>query len=296
MANLRPPPSAATSGGTRYKEKHMRDIKGLRALVTGASSGIGEAFARLLAENGADLVLTARRADRLTALANELAAAHGVQVDTVPLDMEAADAPVKLLTAARGAAPPDPGPLRLDILINNAGFGYYGNFTDLAWPPQAATLHVNMTALTELSYLFVQTAKAVGGPAWLCNVSSIGAFQPVPKFATYAASKAYVLSFTEALALELSESAIRVSCLCPGGTKTEFFERSGQRLGQSVQQRMLMSPTECAKAGLRGLLKGKRKVVPGALNRFTTWAARHAPSGLAARVAERILRPDDEGK
>ncbi len=265
----------------------MKEIKGLRALVTGASSGIGEAFARLLATRGADLVLTARRQERLEALAAELMETHEVAVETIPLDLAAPGAPAKLLAAARG----EDGAGRIDILINNAGFGLYGPFTELSWQSQAEMNQLNITALSELCHLFLRPALAADERVWLLNVSSVGAFQPVPTLAAYAAGKAYVLSMSEALSLEVAGTKVTVSCLCPGGTRTEFFKRSGQTLGGSLQQRALMSAESCAAIGLAGLFRGKRRIVPGALNRVSSFMARHSPANLAGRVAERVIRP-----
>ncbi len=252
-------------------------IKGRRALITGASSGIGADMARRLAEEGANLVLVARREDRLEALADELIAAHGVEVDVLPADLTRPDAPRLLHDRTEAAGKP------IDLLINNAGFGDYAPFLDVGWERYADLLRVNAVALTELTRRFLPDMVS-RGRGQVVNVASTGAFMPVPDFAVYAATKAYVLSFSEAVDEELRGTGVRVQCVCPGGTHTGFLEVAGQKTKPSGE-RFMMSSRKCADLAIDGVLRGKRTIVTGWLNWLTTWAARWIPRAWAPRLA-----------
>ena len=212
----------------------MSELSGMRALVTGASSGIGAAIARELAARGVELVLTARRADALAEVA-AACAAHGVPTHTVIADLGAAGGAAALWAAARAHGP-------LDVLINNAGFGYFRPFAEASWDRDAELIQLNVASLVELSRRFVddRLARAAAGgaerAAHLVHIASIGAYQAVPNMAVYAASKAFVRNFSEALHDELRGSPIRVTCICPGGTATAFHAAAGAgnygRLGE----------------------------------------------------------------
>ena len=257
------------------------DLRGRTALVTGASSGIGVCFAKQLAAMGASLVLTARRKDRLDALAEELRAAHGVDVTTVALDLGSSDAPRALFDATEGAGK------AIDVLVNNAGFGTQARFDAMAWPRAAEQLQLNVVSLTELTHRFVAPMLA-RGRGHVLNVASIGAYVAVPGYATYAAGKAYVLSFTEAIAAELSGTGVRACCLCPGGTRTEFFEAAGQKPSWLVEA-SLMSAERCAKIGLRALFGGRRNIIAGLSNTLMCWSLRLVPRRLAAWIAGLVM-------
>ena len=233
-------------------------VRGLTALVTGASSGIGAEMARQLAARGANVIVTARRGDRLEALAKDLRAAHEVNVDVVVLDLGKADAAAALFDKTEGAGKP------VDVLINNAGFGTQEHFVDAPWEKLHEQMQLNIVSLTELSSSLLE-GHARRKRGWILNVASIGAYLPCPDYATYAAGKAYVRDFTEALAHELRRSPLRVCCLCPGGTATEFFEVAGQK-PNAVVKMSLMSPARCARIGLRALLGGRRNIVAGVMN------------------------------
>ena len=257
----------------------MKDLKGSRALVTGASSGIGAAIARQLAERGSALVVSARREDRLRDLARELGEAHGVEVDVVALDLAAAGAAPELFAAATAGARP------LDILINNAGFGVNRAFIDAPWERQAAMLQLNVTSLVELTHLFVTAAlPRTEKPAYVMNVASIGAYQPVPFYAVYAATKAFVRNFTEALSFELRDTHVSVTCLNPGGTRTEFMEVA-ENEPKPFAQKTLMSAERCAAIGLKAMFRGRRNVVAGGLNKLSCWLTRFTPRHLNTRAA-----------
>lgn len=260
------------------------DLKGRTALVTGASSGIGEAFARRLAERGATLILTARRKDRLDTLAKQLKEAHGTDVTIVPLDLGQPDAPLALYDATAGAGKV------VDILVNNAGFGTQERFDRIPWEKSAEQIQLNIVSLTELTRRFL-APMLERKSGHILNVSSIGAYMPVPCYATYAAGKAYVRNFTEALASELSDTGVRVCCLCPGGTRTEFLEVSGQKPTWLVNASM-MSADRCARIGLRALFAGRRNIVSGLSNTLMCWSLRFLPRRLVVWVAGLIMGKD----
>ena len=258
----------------------MPDLSGMTALVTGASSGIGAAMARRLAAWKCDVIATARRLDRLEALCTELAAS-GVTARAVCEDLGDPAGPARLHAAVRAIGP-------IDILINNAGFGTYQSFADTPWARHAELLQLNVLSLVELTHRFLPDLLARPGRAHVMNVASIAAFVSVPYFANYGGSKAYVLGFSESLAAELQGSNVRVTCLCPGGTWTEFSEVSGQTLGKAARAGM-MSAERCALIGLRGMLRGRRVVVPGGGNKATQVLSRLMPRRLMGAAGARIL-------
>lgn len=257
------------------------DLRGKRALITGASSGIGLCMAHQLAAQGVHVILVARREDRLKKLADELRDTHGVEATALPFDLGDATAPTQLFAQTEGQG------TTVDILINNAGFARQCPFADLPWEESQQQLQVNLVALTELTYLFLQPMKERNA-GHILNVSSIGAYLPTPGFALYAASKAYVRNFTEALAEELKHTHVNVCCLCPGGTKTEFMDVSGQDLGPVVSM-TLMSPERCARIGLRALFRGRRNIVSGWSNSFAMFLLRFLPRRLSTWIAGKIM-------
>ncbi|ACY15802.1 SDR family NAD(P)-dependent oxidoreductase [Haliangium ochraceum] len=267
----------------------MPDLRQHHALVTGASSGIGREIARLLASWGCALTLTARRDDRLRELARELGPS-GVEVRWVCCDLAAPEGARALFEDVERSGQ------RVDILVNNAGFGRYQRFEDIPWGEHAAMLQLNVTALVELTHRFLPAMLLSERPAYVLNVASIAAYQPVPFFAAYAASKSFVRDFSEALAVELADTNLRVSCLCPGGTHTEFAEHSGQQLGRLAQASML-DAREVAERGLRAMLRGRPCVVTGWMNVLSTFLMRFLPRRAAAAgsVAVLGLPPDESG-
>ncbi|HLL54704.1 MAG TPA: SDR family oxidoreductase, partial [Myxococcaceae bacterium] len=200
------------------------DLKGKTALVTGASSGIGESLARLLASRGADLIVVARRADRLEALGRELSDKHKVKVRVVAQDLAVPGAAAELFDKTEGQGQ------RVDLLMNNAGFGTQEFFLDIPWERTTQEIQLNITALTELAYRFGRAMRE-RKQGWLLNVASIAAYVPTSTMATYAAGKAYVLHFSQALGHELRGHGVQVTCVCPGGTVTEFQARANQYIG-----------------------------------------------------------------
>lgn len=249
-------------------------LAGQRALVTGASSGIGAELARVLAQEGANLVLVARRAERLEALAAELRQRHGVEALVVPADLEQPDAARALFDRTEGQG------LAVDVLVNNAGFGAYDDFVAIPWERHAAMLQVNVVALTQLSHLFLpkMIERRCGH---LMNVASIGAYLPCPTFGAYAASKAYVRNVTEAIDYELKGTGVRAISVCPGGTSTEFLDQANQKLkaGAGV---FMMTAERCARIAVKKMLAGRRNVVTGLFNALGMWALRLVPRALYA--------------
>jgi short-subunit dehydrogenase len=264
-----------------YSPRVARPLSGHRALITGASSGIGADVARSLAARGADLVIAARRADRLEALAAELRAAHGVAVDVVPADLGVPGAAAALWSAATAARP-------VDILVNNAGFGHFRRFADVDVARDAEMLQLNVASLVELCHRLVDGVPA-GQPGWILNVASIAAWQAAPNFATYGASKAFVRSFSEALHYELKPLGIKVSCLCPGGTHTEFHAVAGAGDYGAIARASMLPSATVAEKGVRAMLRGKKTLVTGVLNKLACFFTGLAPRGMSSRASVIIL-------
>ena len=258
-----------------------RRLAGQRALVTGASSGIGAEIARRLAAEGAHLVLTARRKDRLEALAAELQQAHGVQVQVEANDLAEPGAAKALFDATEGAGH------AVDVLVNNAGFGQYEHFTEIAWERHASMIQVNVTALTELMHRFLPAMQS-RRHGWVMNVASIGAYMPTPNFAAYTASKAYVRNLSEAVDYELRGSGVRVISVCPGGTRTEFLDQADQKL-KSAGEAFMMSAERCADIAVRKMLAGRRNVVTGFMNALGMWLIRFVPRSWMPGIAGRAM-------
>jgi uncharacterized protein len=251
------------------------------ALVTGASSGIGEALARLIAAGGAHVVLVARNAGKLDTLAGELARAHGIRATVVAQDLSHPDAASRLAADLTGRG------LTIDILVNNAGFGTSGRFWQIPADEDARLLQVNVVALTMLTkHLLPGMIERRRGR--VLNVASTAAFQPGPLMATYYASKAYVLSFSEAIAEETSGTGVTVTCLCPGPTDTAFQDRAGIRESRLFSARTVMSVDEVARAGYDGMMAGRRLVIPGASNKAGTLLVRVAPRRFVSGVVRRL--------
>ena len=253
------------------------------ALVTGASGGIGRDLAKLLAAGGHDLILVARSVDALEVLAAELRREHGVEAAVVGADLSEPDAAARVATQveARGQ--------RVDVLVNNAGVGLYGAYLETDGARELQMVQLNVVALTQLTKLLLP-AMAARRAGRIMNVASVAAFQPGPYMAVYYATKAYVLSYSEALAEELSGSGVTVTCLCPGVTSTGFqatAQLRGSRLGQ---RSITMDSATVARAGYDGMMRGKRIVIPGALNKALVQSLRLTPRRLVTRIVRTIQR------
>ncbi|MDH3293403.1 MAG: SDR family oxidoreductase [Acidimicrobiia bacterium] len=255
-----------------------------RALITGASSGIGQAFARRLAADGTDLVIVARREDRLRQLADELSSVEstvsGVEVEILVADLgNRSDVGLIVDRLADNSRP-------VDLLVNNAGFGTVGDFIDQDVDVESMMIDVNVTALNRLAHA-AGSSMATRGRGGILNVSSIAGFSPSPKSATYGATKAFVTSFSEALSIELGPQGVVVSCLCPGLTRTEFQEKADYR-PSAMPQAFWQSAEEVAEAGLAGIEAGTAVIVPGAHNKMARILAQAVPKGIVRRVAKRL--------
>lgn len=255
----------------------MNNMKGKWALVTGASSGIGMDLARLFAQSGCNMVITARRVERLQLLKEELEIAHKVQVEVIANDLSQIDGARKLFDAVEEKNLP------ISVLVNNAGIGLNGQFTELALDDQMSMIQLNLNSLTELTQRFI-TGMQTRNEGWILQVASTYAFQPGAGYATYAASKAYLLSFSLALNHELRGSNIRHTALCPGPTRTEFFEVAGNTSNPFMNALMLDSK-QVADLGFRAVLAGKPFVVPGFLNRLFIFSQRLVSRSFVVTVA-----------
>lgn len=246
------------------------------ALVTGASSGIGACFARLLAARGSDLVLVARRTDRLAALADSLSAEHGVRVEVLGADLLD---PAALATVEDRLTRPD---RPVHLLVNNAGFGTSGRFAELPVQREDDEVRLNVLALVRLTRAALpgMVERRHGG---ILNVSSVAGFQPLPHSATYGATKAFVTSFTEALADELRGTGVHATALCPGFTRTEFHEANVWPVDR-VPGPMWLSVEQVVAAGLAAVERGRPRSVPGAQYKALAAATRLAPRGLVRAV------------
>ncbi len=251
--------------------------RGARVLVTGASGGLGESFARALAANGSDLVLAARSGDKLTSLAQQLHAEHGVDIAVLVTDLSAPGAGTKVYAdaSADGA---------IDVVVNNAGFAIHGDVADNNADELTQEVALNVATIVDLTRAALPDMLSRHRGA-IINVGSTAAFQPLPGMAVYAATKSFVLSFSQALAAECKGTGVEVLAVCPGPVDTGFFDRAGihdRTFGKAA------NPEDVVAAALASL--GRRAVViPGARNRATAFGARVLPRRFITRIAARIV-------
>ncbi len=253
-------------------------------LITGASSGIGEVFARKLAARGRNVLLVARSEDKLITLCNELGRSNSIRAQYVALDLSEADAAERLFKEASKRG------LDIDLLINNAGFGSMGDFSKLDLARELNMIDLNIKSLVELTYRFLAPMRERKQGA-IINVASTAGFQAVPFMATYAATKAFVLSFSEALWEENRPFGIKVMALCPGVTETNFFEAAR---GKKPPARVAQTPEEVVDTALSGLDRGKSHIISGWTNFIMTQSERFAPRSLVTRVAGRMMRSQQD--
>lgn len=259
-----------------------KNIRGKRALVTGASSGLGVDFARNLAARGANLVLVARRQERLQEVAEGLRANNDVEVEIVVMDLASDEAPAslheQLATAGRA----------IDILINNAGFGLYGDYLEIPWERERAMIDIDVVTVAHLTKLFARDMVSRG---WgrILQISSIGAYQPTPTYAAYGAAKAFVLGFGEAVNFELRGTGVSCTVVSPGVTATEFLRVAGQQ--PTLYQRLyMMKSADVARIGIEAMLEQRASIIPGLHNSLTTWSLRFIPRKLATYIAWHTMR------
>jgi uncharacterized protein len=254
-------------------------FNGKWALITGASAGIGAALARELASRGAKLILTARRKDRLEALASELAG-KGVEVRTISADLNDPTTPQRIYDATEGAG------THVDVLIDNAGLGQMGAFHSSPIDQELSQVRVNCEAVVRMARLFVPR-MVERGRGWVLITASTASFQPLPYLSTYAATKVFDRFFALGIAAEVARFGVKVTALCPGPTESEFFDVA--RAG--TFKRRVQSAEEVARLGLDALASGRRIVIPYASGRFTAFLVRFLPVGLITHFVERAARP-----
>ncbi|WP_240941311.1 SDR family oxidoreductase [Paenibacillus sp. HB172176] len=255
---------------------------GKLALVTGASSGIGKAYAQALAARGCHVVIAARSEEKLKALADEINRRHGVHVYALSCDLSQAGAPRELAEsiAERG--------LTVDILINNAGVGTYGRFEEIDSELEQKEMMLNTAALVDLTHHFLP-GMLERKDGIVVNVASMAAFMPCAYSAVYGATKAFVLSFSEALWAETRGRGVRVLTLCPGATDTSFFDAVGTR--DMAAGSALSTPEKVVQAGFRGIDKGSSYIVDGRGNHLAAQLGRFLPRSSVAKIMERLSRP-----
>ncbi|MBC3884128.1 SDR family NAD(P)-dependent oxidoreductase [Undibacterium griseum] len=258
------------------------NLQGCWALVTGASSGFGNDYCHLLAARGCHLVMVARRAEAMQILASTLRAQYGISIEIIPTDLTQAGAAAELFRQTEAAG------IRIDILINNAGAGLFGKFTDQTLSKTLEMLQLNMVCVTELTYLYAQQMQQRRA-GHILLVSSIAAFQPLPGYAAYSGSKAYILLFGEALHEELKPSGVHLTVLAPGISATAFFEVAGQK--DTWYHRLVkMKSRTVAAAGLDALFAGKSSVLPGWMNQLTVFLFRFLPRHWQSKIAGKAMQ------
>jgi hypothetical protein len=252
------------------------------AVVTGASTGIGRAFAALFAADGWTPILVARNEERLSAVAEALRGEHGTEAQVVALDLGVPDAAQRLFDEVRARG------IEVEALVNNAGFGTFGKFAETSLAEETAEINLNILTLTQLTKLFLQPMLARKSGK-ICNVASTAAFQPGPMMAVYCATKAYVLSFSEAVSNEVAGTGVSITCFCPGATETSFQERANMHESALVKNRKMPDALTVAAAGYAAMMAGKRLEIPGAVNRFGSFLPRVIPRAVVLSVARKVL-------
>ncbi len=250
--------------------------KNKTALITGASGGIGLELARVFGREGYNLILVARSEQALHTLAAELKGKYSIQVQVMAHDLAAAGAPEVIFKALAADG------IHIDVLVNNAGFATYGRFVEIDWSAELQEMQLNMIALTHFTKLFLK--PMIGrGEGKILNVASTASFQPGPLMAVYYATKAYVLSFSEAIAAEVGDQGVTVTTLCPGPTESGFQKRAD--IGETkLVQRGLMRATDVAEAGYRALMQGKTIEIPGMTNKIGALLPRFVPRNAVTRI------------
>jgi short-subunit dehydrogenase len=253
------------------------------ALITGASRGIGRALALGLAQRGYDLLLVARSAPQLEELAQEVRTRHQRQAQVLALDLTKADAAAELATWVAHHTPDG-----LAVLVNNAGYGLWGRFEQLNLEEQLNMLQLNLNLPVQLTYALLPLLRR-SAKGYILNVASTAAYQAVPSLTVYAASKAFLLSFSRGLRYELKGSGISVTCLSPGATTTDFGNRAGMGSElQAVANKVSMTPAQVAEAGLKALFAGKAEFIPGMLNKVSAGLTSVVPKPIVEKIAAGI--------
>ena len=261
---------------------NQTELSGKTALVTGASSGLGVDFARELARRGCNVVLVARREDRLKQLKSELESAYGITARVVTLDLSDPAAPPALFDQLKNQH------VTVDVLINNAGYGCFGNFVDIPWEKEQQMLQLDIVALTHLTKLFARDmVKRKFG--YILQIASIGAYQPSPTYAAYSAAKSYVRSFSQALNYELRGTGVSSTVISPGVTATEFLQVAGQKQTW-FHRATMMTSAEVAAVGVKAMLKRRYSVVPGFMNWLTALLTNITPDPINAAITYHAMK------
>ncbi len=255
-------------------------------LVTGASSGIGYELAREFARNGHDLVLVAPSETELNTIAEDFIRDHNVDVMVVAADLRESEAPDEIFDELEAAG------IDVDILVNNAGFGARGKFHEITLEKDIGMIRLNIEAVVRLTKLFLPP-MIERGHGRILNVASIAGFEPGPMLAVYHASKAFVLSLTEALATELEDTGVTATALCPGPTDTDFFPKAGMVETNAFQKAGVMAPQEVATLAYPAVMRAERVFVPGGMNKAMVFARRLAPIGAQAKMNEKMYQQTD---
>lgn len=251
------------------------------ALITGASSGIGKALAKKFANSGYDVVVVARHEDMLEELAAELSLYRDISVTVIAKDLTREEAPQEIYDELKARK------ILVDVLVNDAGIGQRGVFHETDLQKSISIIRLNVEALTRLTSLFLKDMVARNSGKIL-NVGSAAGFEPGPLAAVYHASKAYVISFSEALAEEIKETDVQVTVICPGPTDTDFFRKAGMTDLQALNKDSVMEPQEVANIGYEGLIKGERLVIPVLRNKFVTMSRNFVPASIYAMPGRTI--------
>jgi hypothetical protein len=260
----------------------MHETGGEWALITGATSGIGFEMAKILSSTGMNLVLVSRNEERLCEVARQLNEVSDIII--MPVDLSITGSAEVLFNECERLK------LRISVLINNAGFGKFGESASMNFTEVESMLTLNMTTLTSLSNLFGRRMRE-RKYGYILNVASTAGYLPLPYFSAYSSSKAYVRYFSQALREEMKDQGVRVSCLLPGPTQTRFFDVAfDEDPGVLLRWQFMMSPSKVAAEGLRGMFKGKKEIIPGIWNKLTAKLGGWIPSSLVSRVLKRNMR------
>ena len=251
-------------------------------LITGASSGIGAEFAKVFAKEGYNLVLVARRLDRLEQLSKELMVAFDPKVITMQKDLSLPESPKEVFDELQKKS------IDLDVLVNNAGMQVYGHYQDADWQKELQMLQLNIVSLTYLTKLAVSEWIKKSRKGKILNVGSTGSFMPAPLNSIYCATKAYVLNFSEGIAKDLEGTGITVTTLCPGATRTEFAEKA-KMTDTRLFSSNLMNPENVAKIGYKALIRGKRVIVAGFFNKIMVSSIRFTPRNIVLNIGKYIM-------
>jgi short-subunit dehydrogenase len=246
-------------------------------LITGAANGIGYQFARIFAHEKYNLVLVDRESEKLTKIAVDFQKEFGVSVKPIIKDLSISTSPEEIFTELQQAG------IKVDILVNNAGFGTHGLFHETNLKTELEMLQVNLVCLTHLTKLFLKQ-MVTQGYGKILNVSSAAAFQPGPLMAVYFATKAYILSFSEAIANELENTGVTVTVLCPGSTASAFHERTGMADSKMLKGKNMMTAETVAQVGYDALMQGKTIVIPGFMNKLMTKCVRFIPRKIVTKI------------